>query len=245
MKKQLLYASLFFTLLSSCVSPLPISRLSSEEPQGKWVAGRKYVTQTQGDYSMTLSFYKSDGDLLLFDALFENLDGSEVEFSPMQARIIALNSEKSVISTLYPLDPESKLLEFDKSESRERARLANQSISNAVATTSDLVATVIEESDPNISRQQADANYNQREWDRQNRLADMDRQEAYLESIKNTRLYWEEAPIRRTTVGSNEYIEGRMFFERTEEASFYTITFDIPNVGKFEFNYKHELITPY
>lgn len=245
MKKQQLYPLLIFALFSSCVSPLPISRLSPDEAQGKWIAGRKYLTQSVGDYSLTLSFYKSDGNLLLFDALFENLSNEEIDFSPLQGRIVAQKMDKTEISTLYPIDPESKLLEYDKTESRERARLANQSISNVVIATSDLIATVAEDTNPNLSQEQANANYNQRERDGQNRLADMDRQEAYLESIKNTRLYWEEAPIRRTTVGSNEYVEGKLFFERTKEAAFYTITFDIPNAGKFAFEFKHELIDPY
>ena len=109
----------------------------------------------------------------------------------------------------------------------------------------DLIATVSDETNPNVSREQADINYNKREWERQNRLADMGRQEAYLESIRNTRLYWEEAPIRRTTVGGNEYVDGRLFFNRTKNASFFRIKFVIPDAGVFEFNYKHELIKPF
>lgn len=244
MKKQLLLSLSTLLILSSCISPLPISRLNPDDSEGKWVAGRKHVSQTNGDYSLTLSFYKSDGNLLLFDALFENFGTKEVDFSPMYARIIAQDMDKNEISKLTPLDPESKLLEYDKTVSRERARLANQSISNTVMATSDLLATVADETNPTISREQADINYNQREYDRQNRLADMDRQESYLESIKNSRLYWEEAPIRRTTVGGNEYLEGRLFFERTKEAAFYTITFELPDAGLFSFKYKHELIKP-
>ncbi|WP_420385176.1 hypothetical protein [Roseivirga sp.] len=245
MKKQLICAVALSAILISCASPLPISQLSSDETPGRWVAGRKYITQTQGDQSLTLSYYRNEGNMLIFDALFENQGSQAIEFSPGYAQIIGLNEEKQEISRALAIDPEEKLLEFDKSESRAKAQLSNQITSNALFATTDLIATVVEETDPQISRAETDASYNRREWDRTDRLNDINRQESYLESIRNTRLYWEEAPIRRTTVLSNEYIEGRFFFDRNNDAKFYIISFDIPDAGVFTFQFEQQLIKPF
>ena len=228
--------------LSGCAGPLPISQLNSQQENGRWVQGREYLSQTIDGLTVTMSYYKNEDNLLVFDVLIDNASQRNIEVHPGQSSIKALSESKSEINFIAAVNPEDKLLEFDKTASRQQAQIANDALANAVLSTADLVSTISDESNPNVSQAEADARFNDRLLWSQDRQNDFAREQAYLEEIKNTRLYWEEAPLRRTTVGSKEYVNGRIFFERDLKAKYYQVIYSVPNVGNFVFDYEQKVI---
>ena len=243
MKNSIKFIFLILLLaLSGCATPLPVSQLTSGAENSRWVQGREYLSQTINGLTVTLSYYKNEGNLLVFDVLVDNASQRGIEVHSGQARIKSFDQNQLEIDSKNAIDPEDKLLEFDKTASRQQAQIANEAAANAVFATADLVATISDETNPNISKAEADARFNDRLLWSQDRQNDYDRQQAYLEKIKNTRLYWEEAPLRRTTVSHNEYINGRIFFERDVLATNYQISYSIPKIGDFVFNYEQRII---
>lgn len=231
-------------LFIGCALPRPISKLTTEHhTESKWVVGRQFVTKSKEGVSVTLAYYKNEGDQLIFDALLENRSDVPILANPNWISILSLNSNGDTTKIINAIDPESVILDYDKAASRQEAHIANQSLSNLIYSTTDLVATVSDESNPNLTTEELNRrNADRALWYNQ-RQADYDRSEAYLESIKNTRLYWEEIPIRKTTVGPNEFIDGKLFFPRDENASTYIIEFQFPeSPTKFHFRFKHELV---
>ncbi|GEM_PF-2747138 len=231
-----------FLALTGCVAPLPISQLNSQEANGRWVSGREYLTQTQNGVTVTLSYYKNRDNVLIFDALVDNLTASDVEVTPTQFQIKALSEDLEPIMGQFAVDPEEMILRYDKDASRQQAQLANDAVANTIFATTDLVATVAESTNPNISQAEADARFNNRMLLSQDRDINFDRGQAYLEDIKNTRLYWEDAPLRRSTVSNKEYVNGRVYFEREVKAKYYQIIYELPGIGQFVFDYEQKVI---
>lgn len=231
-------------LFIGCALPRPISKLTTEHhTESKWVVGRQFVTKSKEGVSVTLAYYKNEGDQLIFDALLENRSDVPILANPNWISILSLNASGDTTQIINAIDPEGMLLDYDKEASRQEAHIANQSLSNLIYSTSDLVATVSDQTNQSLNTEERNGRYNNREFWYNQRQADYDRSEAYLESIKNTRLYWEEIPIRKTTVGPNEFIDGKLFFPRDENASTYIIEFQFPeSPTKFHFRFKHELV---
>lgn len=244
MKKHFLSALALFLIASSCVSPIPISQLSNEKEEGRWISGRKFLSQQEGNHILTLSYYKNEGEMLIFDMLYDNRSKEEIIFNPTMASIQALSADKKLLSHEKGLDPESKLLRIDIEESRERAYEANQAISNLILTATEASLDIAQINDPELSEEEKRLATAERDRFRFERRANMADQEAYLRSIRNSRVYWEEAPVRKTTVGSNEYISGKLFFPRNREAKYYLVDIDIPGKAKFKFEFEQEIIKP-
>lgn len=237
--KLLLFSQLF---IFACATPLPISQLVTESDQSRWIAGRQY-TQLQGkDMSIGLSYYKNEGNTLIFDVMIDNYSDQEIHIDPTSIEIVSLDQSKHVINRSLAIDPESKLLDYDRRASIQKADLANDASANFVLSATDLATTIAEERDPNLTEKEKDRRFNQRlYWDEQDELATM-RKEAYLESLKNTRQYWEEAPIRKTDMGPQEYIDGKIFFHRIKSAGFYQVIFKTATGEEFKFEFKQQII---
>ncbi|WP_189628382.1 MULTISPECIES: hypothetical protein [Roseivirga] len=244
MNRQLLTLLLLSALAYSCASPIPISKLSANDNEGKWIAGRKFITKELNGHYITLSYYRNDGDMLIFDVLYDNRSSDTLIFDPSNALISAYAPDMFHLSTQKAVDPELKILEYDRSAAREEARLVNDRISELFINATDLATTIVESTDPRISQEEADARFIQRNQMSDSRQLALDRREAFLQEIKNTRVYWEETPVRKTTVLTNEYISGLLFFERNRDAQFYTVSFTIPKHGTIDFEFEQALIKP-
>ena len=229
-------------LITGCITPLPISQLEPQREDSRWDSGREYLSQTENSVTVTLSYYRNEDNILVFDVVVDNQSGNEFEAHSGQWTITSQKFNKDTIDILAPEDPEAILLEFDKVESIQKARIANDQVTNVILATADLAATIADEANPNVSRAEANARFNNRMIWSKDRQVDLGRQSAYLNEIQNTRQYWEEAPLRRTTLGSKEYISGRLFFEREMTAKFYSIRAVIPEIGTFTFDFEQWLI---
>jgi len=64
----------------------------------------------------------------------------------------------------------------------------------------------------------------------------LEKQEDYAENKKNTRLDWEQVPIRRTDILPQQFVNGRILFEPNTVAKYYQIVFNLPKESlRFEF----------
>ncbi len=233
--------SLILSLLISCATPQPLSKLSTESPDSQWVSGRQYIQKEVNAIGIRLAYYKNEDDLLVFDAYIDNYSDEILELNPTHVELISLNTNKEIISTVRAVDPEKMLKDYDTQEAREKAQLANETTANAVFATTDLVATIADESNSKLSEEEKDRRFNQRLYWTNDRLANTEQQENYIEHIKNTRLYWEEIPIRRTDLKPKHFLDGRLFFNRNTQASYYQVVFHLPN-DKLVFDFKQDMI---
>lgn len=182
--------------------------------------------------------------MLIFDVLYDNRSLENINFDPSMTSIQAWSAEKKLLSDEQALDPESKILSIDLDESRQKAHQANQSISNVILTATESTIDIAQFNDPNMTEEEkrlATAERDRFRFERRGNLAD---QQAYLQSIRNSRMYWEEAPVRKTTVGSNEYISGKIFLPRNRDAKYYLIDIQIPGKAQFKFEFEQEIIKP-
>jgi len=226
----------------SCASPLPISKLITDAEHSRWVSGRQYIEQKASDIGISLSYYKNEGNTLVFDAVIDNYSAQGIHIDPTKVELLALTHSKEIITRSFAIDPEEKLLKYDKDESIERAELANDATANLFFSATDLVSTVAEENNPNLPEAEKDRRFNQRLYWSEDRANEMERREAYIESLRNTRQYWEEVPIRKTDMQPMQYLEGRLFFERNTTAGYYQVIFHLPNGEDITFEYKQQVI---
>ena len=106
MNRQLLTLLLLSALAYSCASPIPISKLSANDNEGKWIAGRKFITKELNGHYITLSYYRNDGDMLIFDVLYDNRSSDTLIFDPSNALISAYAPDMFHLSTQKAVDPE-------------------------------------------------------------------------------------------------------------------------------------------
>jgi hypothetical protein len=213
-----------------------LSKLTSESPDSRWVSGRQYLQKESLGIGVNLAYYKNEDNLLIFDAYIENFSIESIEINPTQIELISMDSNKEIISKVKAVDPEEMLTNYDKKEARVKADLANDMTTSLFLATTNLVSTIADEKDSELSEEEKDRRFNQRLYWLNDNQIDMGRQEDYIESIKNTRLYWEQVPIRRTDILPQQYLDGRVFFERNTAAKYYQIVFNLPKESlRFEF----------
>ena len=84
----------------------------------KWPKG--YLSQTENSVTVTLSYYRNEDNILVFDVVVDNQSGNEFEAHSGQWTITSQKFNKDTIDILAPEDPEAILLEFDKVESIQK-----------------------------------------------------------------------------------------------------------------------------
>ncbi len=212
----------FLLFLSSCATPQPVSRLQPIEQEGitKWRYGSQLVTLPEQDgLEVGIAYRSSTPGYLVFEVKIRNGSGKPVLISPEQFfyEPLARDTITAVASKVFANDPEQMLLEFDKKESRIRAAQQNETASELLSITTNLVE--------DISTNNESSEDLQRKWtERDARRAEYEGSQANYQlnflSLDEERSYWANRTIRRTTLDPGYEMTGTVFFLRNNKAAF-------------------------
>lgn len=226
-----LLGATFLLLLSGCATPQPISRLQPVQQQGitKWRYGSQLVTLAEQEgLEVAAAFRSSTPGYLVFDVKIRNASGRIVEIIPEQFYYEPLaNDTATLIATkVFANDPEKMLLEFDKQESRMLATQQNETVSELLSITTNLVEDI---STKNESTEELRQKYTERDARRAEYESSQANYQLNFNSLDAERSYWANQTIRRTTLDPGYEMTGTVFFLRNNKAQFIRLNVVIDN----------------
>lgn len=193
-------------LLSACASP--VWRLQPVSDQIRWDQGNALVTQTHDGLTATMHYIRHNGYSMVLDLELVNESGESLFIDPKAIHAYTLTSHPESITskignTFFATDPEQRLIEIEKTMSRETNSYAAGLILNAAV---DLTSTEHERISNSIDRQTASADFDQR-------LASLDAQHNA----------WRNMALRKTDLGPGQVVNGFIQIPFDPTSSFYRV----------------------
>ncbi|HEX9652460.1 MAG TPA: hypothetical protein VGA99_02015 [bacterium] len=219
---KLSFAVLSSIFLTSCyVSPPPVYQLSPVPDSGIWWSGKQYAADSTNGISTFVAYQRSDRHHLIFEVEFTNQSEEQVLVSPEDFYYLPLQSAEDTVSQreVHALNPETELLEIDKSLSREHASYATHTAIDLTVSLLDLVLAIVSPDDA--------ASYEERLAWEVNRADYQQLHQARVSELKGLREEWEFETLRKTTMNPGEQIRGRVYFPITKQAQFIELVLPI------------------
>ncbi len=227
---NLLAAILYISLIASCATPLPISKLEPYQPtETYWLNGTEVITQTQDQLSVEIGFLKRDGLLYSFDVLITNQSNETILIDPTLFSYKPITTRDDTLIQVNATDPEKMILNAEITASRldaERQRKIGQGLFFGAI---ELAADIADE----------DSDYENTTL--QNTTVELMEIDLEKDRVLSNQVYWENGPIRKTSLLPEHYIQGEIFMEWTKKAEIIVVTLPIGE-QIFEFPFKQTLI---
>lgn len=225
------------TLLLSCATPSPISKLTSvDQKHTYWNNGSEVISQTKDSISVEISFYEKQNDLFIFDATVVNQRNKSITIDPLQFSYIPISIKGDTLETITSFNPESEILNQQMKISRLEADRKNQLSQLLIFGSIELAADLSN-------------NYDENEY-KENHHSPIESYEREVSRIDFRKLntldqkeYWENQSLRKTTLFTDYYTSGKIFLSYRKGLKMMGLIFSIED-QQFEFWFDHELI-PY
>ncbi len=240
--KSILYVVSIWVLLIQCVSPLPISSLQPTSEDYTWYFGKELMSQKIENVEASILFRRNEEGYLVFDLEIINHSDQPALVAPESFVIVSSNIEGEIFSTVNAIDPEEKLRSIEIDMSRQSARETNMAIANALEVTTEIAGDIASMSD-NVSNEERAA------WDVQTAQRSIERDQDMMQiertiiSLNDSRDFWENDLLRKTTLPSGHSINGLVYFQQEKKALNYDIQIPVGNTT-FHFEYLQRLIYP-
>lgn len=227
-------------LLSSCVTPTPISILNNKnEAESYWANGQEIISLKQNDVLIELGYDREIPGMLVFDVYVQNDGQRSLELNPRQFKMTELNAYMDTVAVRHAKHPQSEIYDLDKSISRNQAAQTNQAIGSAFLGAAEFVIGVTNELSEE-SEEEKDRVRTGLAYSRLNRAAEARELNFQEMSLQDKRAYWEAHALRRSTLFPGYYLSGKVHFPKTEHTGLMILSFP---VGQeiFEFRFEHLL----
>lgn len=235
-KSKFLLLLVIHILMNACsYKPEPVIILEPVASETSWLFGQEFVKQNIDDIKISIAFYRTIEDVYIFDVEFTNQSGESILISPKDFYYKNKNEVDLSSSTVFAKNPENELTQIDNSISNENNNYNNEVVSDAVFSILNFavsIATSGDKTDEEILNE-VDNFENMQE----NMNARDDDHEAAINILNKKRDEWEISTLRKTTLASNSFMQGRVYFPVSKNTSLLKITF--PVEGKsFDFQFK-------
>ncbi|MGE0079485.1 MAG: hypothetical protein AB7S48_16610 [Bacteroidales bacterium] len=247
------------SILTSCVTPSPVIRITPKEAKTTWEQGKEFVSYKKNDFIVHCAYHGINASFLIFDVEVINNSQEDYLLSP-ENFIMYTDSGKwnsvtnQIVYATFPIkavDPEQQLLLLDMQQSLTEANMKNQQTAAAIvsiAAVPVIVATAVADSKDDkprtVSRTDLAATATV------GVLGGLDagqEDNAYaLNTIDNNRNTWEQYALRKTTLSTGEAIRGLIYFPKPDLEKYQDLQIDAPilNNDKITFQYKVKLYYP-
>ncbi len=219
MKKKLThlgYLLLAVVLMHACAAPKSVIRLEPEREDVKWLFGQSYVTDSLYGVVFEVAFDRAVQNQYWFDFNIINHSNMPILIDPVNFTYMAYDSlnNRKLVQPLAAIDPEEQLMSIDKELSRNDARAQNHLGISLVAASVDIATGVATLSDDNPNNDYLRTNMYE---EVQNEAID---NEIETQNLNSMREEWSQGTIRKTTLGSNYSMQGKVFFKSFPTADY-------------------------
>lgn len=203
MKTSLL---LFTFSFISCASP--VYRLHPETHPVRWDQGNALVSQTRDGLTATLHYIRHNGHSMVLDLELVNETGEPMFIDPKAIHAYTFTSHPESVSakignTLFATDPERRLIEIEKTMSRETNSYAAGLILNAAV---DLTSPEHERISNAIDRQTASMDFDHR-----------------ISSLDAQHNAWRNLALRKTDLGPGQVVNGFIQIPFDANSTYYRV----------------------
>ncbi|GJM35623.1 MAG: hypothetical protein DHS20C18_46240 [Saprospiraceae bacterium] len=198
-------------MFTSCFTPKSVVRINPEGENVRWNYGQAFARQKLGELEVQAAFSSYDKNFVMFDVEVINYSQEEVLVSPEYLFLEADGRQYKAI------DPERKLLSMEIDESRRDAGRKNLAVAIGAAAVVGAVAAIASDSDDN----EGVDNDNNEELAVTSlyvgaTIAPAVAQRPLPPPGPENSWFWSDFALRKTTLGPNEKVSGRVMFPRND-----------------------------
>jgi len=231
MKTSIKISAILPLVFIACyVAPTPIFRMETVEDNNQkfWLHGREYTRLIAKKSEVIIAFDGVAGNRITFNIEILNNDSASIIVSPDLFTGYYLNSKMEPIpvnAKYNAIDPETEILEIDKTLSRENARYAGESGTKALFSLFDLAADIATIGEPKTEREIRE----EQQQDLERQIQD-ERNKNYHFNTENSLSYkkskWESDALRKTTLPPDYSVSGKLVFPFKSYSHFMKVIFN-------------------
>ena len=212
-------------LLSSCSAPRNIIKLKPRSDKTSWFYGQEFTGDSVFGIIAKVAFDEVNHPWYLFDVEITNRSNMSFLVDPAQFFIVPFNGRNEPLNgdTIRAIDPESKILELDKSLALNSAQQKNQLGLSLLAAGIDLATGIASMSDDNHKRDhlRTDLLPVALAEGENNRFEAID-----LNELRNT---WKSTTLRKTTLEKGFVIHGKVLVPIVPDATYLQLNIPVDN----------------
>ncbi len=248
--KKLLFIVLFtcIILLSCAPRPRPIIRLHPISKEIHWHLGKEVVSYNDNEIAVAIAFEEADRKHLIFYIEIANQKNDTIMIVPSQfyytpyIKLEDLTYVRKTAEEVYAIDPEEKILEIEKEISREYAHYAGDKGMDVAVGFLNFLG-FIANFGKKKTREEMKEEQRQSEEDRIRKQEMEERHKTKIKRFNNIRDKWKSTTLRKTSLGPNQIISGRVYFPKYRKENYFIFYFPI-NRFLFQFPFQKELHYP-
>lgn len=235
--------------LSGCFAPSSVFTLTPTETEVHWVNGIGMVNKNAQGISIMAGYVENHGNLFTFDVIIKNESDKSILIDPMKFECSNLYYKSDDITKLtskgptsFAIDPESQIQQVNLEISRENADYETFTTWNTIGSVLNLfisVASIGREK----SEEEAQADESRTEDIRVYAIERKNDHMLRIGSLNDKKGFWQTQVLRKTTLISDQSIEGKVFFKPLYEAEYIQLRFPIDSTC-FEILFEQKEIRP-
>ena len=222
---QQLFAGLAILLLSNCSVPRNIIKLQPQSDKTSWFYGQEYTGDSVFGIIAKVAFDEVQYPWYTFDVDITNRSNMPFLVDPAQFYAVPLNGESEAMTKdpIYAVDPESKILELDKSLSRNAANQKNQIGISLLAAGIDIATgiAVMSDDNPRNDNLRTDLLPLALASGADNKFEAID-----LNALRDT---WRSTTLRKTTLEQGYTMHGKVLIPISQDASYIQLNIPVDN----------------
>lgn len=218
MKRLLIFTTLSF-LFTACATP-SVARLQPEAEDFFYRNGAKLITKNDREAKVTVSYYDSSPEYVVFHLILENVGTLSFDFDPVVCLLVG-----DVGPVRKAIDPEVQLLTMDLKSANEPRIIRFLDFSNLALTAAGVVIAANDGvTDPTFYagaglNTAADLAYLLRDDGEEEAIArGVTAPLGGVEPKPDNRFFWLDHALRITTIHPGEKVFGKIAFARNDEA---------------------------
>ncbi len=222
---SLCIAGLSVLLLSSCSAPRNILKLQPQSEQTSWFYGEEYTGDSIFGIIAKVAFDEVQHPWYALDVEITNRSNMPFLVDPSQFFVVPLNgkSEPMTSDTIYAVDPESKILELDKSIAVNSSNQKNQLGISLLAAGIDIATgiAVLSDDNPRNDNLRTDLLPLALASGVDNKFEAID-----LNELRDT---WKSTTLRKTTLEEGFTMHGKVLIPVYPNASYIQLNIPVDN----------------
>lgn len=223
--KNIYYIPILLLLLANCSTPRNILKLKPQSEKTSWFYGQEFTGDSVFGIIAKVAFDEVQHPWYAFDVEITNRSNMSYLVDPSRIFMVPLNGKSQPLNgdTIYAVDPESKIMELDKSLAVNSSNQKNALGLSLLAAGIDIATgiAVMSDDNPKNDNLRTDLLPLAIASGAENKFEAID-----LNELRNT---WKSTTLRKTTLEKGFSIHGKVLVPISPDASYIQLNIPVDN----------------
>jgi len=223
--KNIYYIPILLLLLANCSTPRNILKLKPQSEKTSWFYGQEFTGDSVFGIIAKVAFDEVQHPWYAFDVEITNRSNMNYLVDPSQFFMVPLNGKSQPLNgdTIYAVDPESKIMELDRSLAVNSSNQKNALGLSLLAAGIDIATgiAVMSDDNPKNDNLRTDLLPLAIASGAENKFEAID-----LNELRNT---WKSTTLRKTTLEKGFSIHGKVLVPISPDASYIQLNIPVDN----------------